>query len=187
MAGEELLDHLRHAQAGPLFDAFGQADDGDPGADVVGAVGEDLAHAVGRDAGDEDVGVVDGLLERGRRPEPAGQGVTGEVAAVLVLLVDLVDHAVEGKAELADLVARTHGDVGVVVAGGEAADAGGELAQGAEQRARQPGAGHDHHQQCHDAHDDEIALEPLHRREGLRGVDLGNQRPLDARYTHRPP
>ena len=35
--------------------------------------------------------------------------------------LQLVDHAVEGRAELADLVARAHRHLGVVVAGGEAA------------------------------------------------------------------
>ena len=53
----------------------------------------------------------------------------------------LVDHAVEGRAELADLVARADRHLGAVVAGGKARHAGGELAQRPEQRARQPGAG----------------------------------------------
>ena len=53
----------------------------------------------------------------------------------IVLRMDLIDHAVEGGAELADLVGGAGGDLDVVVPGGEAAHAGGQLDQRAGQRA----------------------------------------------------
>ena len=104
-----------------------------------------------------------------------------------VLAVQLLDHAVERRAQGADLVARAHRHLGAVVAGREARHAGGELAQRPEQRARQPGAGHDHDQQREAAHDQQVALQLVDRREGLGRIDLGDQRPLDAGDRQRPP
>ena len=86
-----------------------------------------------------------------------------------------------------DLVARAHRHMGIEIAGRETAHAGGELAQRTEQRARQPRAGHDHHEEGDRPHDQEIPLEAINRREGLRGVDLGNERPLDPGNPDRPP
>jgi hypothetical protein len=80
----------------------------------------------------------------------------------------LVDHAVEGETKLADLVARAHRHVGRGVARREAPHAGGELAQWPQERARQPGAGHDHDQKGDRAHDHEVALELADRGKGFR-------------------
>ena len=113
-------------------------------ADQVGERHRDLGEAVG-----------DALLAAA---QPVGdrrrQHVEQQLLVLAVLVLDddvlgadLVDHAVEGEAELADLVARAHRHLGVVVAGGEAADAGGQLGQRPEQRTRQPRADHEHHQQ----------------------------------------
>ena len=71
----------------------------------------------------------------------------------MFLPLQLLDHAVERRAQRADLVARAHRHRGAVVAGREARHAGGQLAQRPEQRARQPGAGHDHGQQREAADD----------------------------------
>ena len=79
------------------------------------------------------------------------------------------------------------GTLGAVVAGSEALHPGGELAQRPEQRARKPGGGGDHHEQRQSADDHQIAAQLVDRREGLGGVDLGDERPLDAGNRERSP
>src|SRR5882762_3216172 len=80
-----------------------------------------------------------------RRRLAIGAGRTLQQLLVLAVLVldlnvlpaDVVDHAVEGQAKLADLVARAHRDMDLGVARREAPHAGGELAQRPQERARQ--------------------------------------------------
>ena len=107
------------------------------------------AHDVGKGYCDFGEPVGDALLAAAqavgdRRREHIQQQLLGLTILVLdddVFLVQFVDHAVEGRTELADLIARAHWNLRRVVASGESAHAGRELAQGPHQRTRQPGAG----------------------------------------------
>ena len=105
----------------------------------------------------------------------------------VVLGMDLVDHAVEGDAELADLVARPRRDLDVVVAGREAPDACRQVGKGAGERTRQPRADRDHGGQREAADEEEVVLQVHDRRKGFGGVDLRNDSPLHARNRERAP
>ena len=101
-------------------------------ADQVGEGDGDLGEAVG-----------DPLLAAA---QPVGdrcrQDVQQQFLVLAILVLDhdilfaqILDHAVEGRAELADLVARADRHARPVVAGSEAFHPGSELAQRSEQRA----------------------------------------------------
>ncbi len=131
---------------------------------------------------------------RSRLAIGAGKHVQQQLLVLAVLVldddilgVDLVDHAVERRAQRADLIAGANRHFGTIVAGGKARHAGGKLAQRREQRARQPGAGQDHHQQRDRAGDHQVLPQLVDRCERLVSVDLGDQRPFGAWNCERPP
>jgi hypothetical protein len=83
--------------------------------------------------------------------------------------------------------ARPHRHLGGVVAGGETVDARGQLAQRRRERTRKPGADQQHQRQRRRPDDLKVEPQPRDRRQGLCGIDLGDQHPVDAGNMERPP
>ena len=90
VAGQDLADHLRHAQVALLFEPLGQADDRHPGPDAARNFLQDIPEAVRGHAHHDDVGLAHDLVHRGARPHRARKRLARQVALVGVAAVDLV-------------------------------------------------------------------------------------------------
>ena len=153
------------------------------------------AHQVGEGHRDLGEAVGDALLAAAqpvgdRRRQDVQQQLLVLAVLVLdddVLLADVVDHAVEGGAELADLVARAHRHVGPVSPAAKRRTPAVSSRSG-------PSSERDSQAPVTITTSSAMAptimrsrCEPVDRREGLRGVDLGDQRPFHAGDRERPP
>ncbi|MCY1494574.1 hypothetical protein D9M68_284490 [compost metagenome] len=104
-----------------------------------------------------------------------------------VLFAQVRNHTVERRTELPDLVTCANRHAGLVVACGEAFNAGGKLPEWPEDCTRKPRGGGNQGEQCYPANHHQVSAQFINRREGFGAVDLGDNAPVDAGDRQRPP
>ena len=104
--GEDLLDHLRHAQERALLQALREADHRDPRVDRGLGRLQRGPEAVRGHPDDQHLGLGDGLVELGRGRQTRREGEAGQVAVVGPLVVDLVSDLLVAGPQHGRMAAR---------------------------------------------------------------------------------